>query len=289
VVLAPLGSASLIFNVLFARLFLGIRATGLAWVGTFLVVVGCAIVSTFGALPEASVNNFNNPGQTIDDLIRLFSRPAFIIYFSIQGTAVILVFAIIKYLEYGRGGVQNMIHSPETQPLWIGVLYAALGGTVASQTLLLTKSGVELLIVSLFEIDNQIQGLFALGILITLCITAFLQLYSLNRGMHYSPPTIVIPVFYTFFTVFSLCNTLVYFDQLDDYAGPDLACVGMGILAIIGGVSLLARSGASGPPQPVHSRNSFREADEDHEVTAEDSAAAVIDVPSNGRTVGQHS
>ncbi|KAI8915016.1 hypothetical protein DFJ77DRAFT_464317 [Powellomyces hirtus] len=255
VVLAPLGSASLIFNVIFSRLFLGTRITRNDWLGTFFVVVGCAIVSTFGSsAPEKK--------QTLDDLILLFSRPAFIIYFSVQGLLVLVVFTLIKYLEYGIDALKfftivRQKSTAETTPLlsrrdsslevakvksdWLGALYGALGGTVASETLLLTKSGVELLIVSIFETDNQFRGAFSLTLLAALCFTVFLQLYSLNRGMHYSLPTIIVPIFYTFYTILSLFNTLVYLDQFDDYKVPDLVCIAVGMAAIIGGVVLLAR------------------------------------------------
>ncbi|KAJ3181734.1 hypothetical protein HDU87_000752 [Geranomyces variabilis] len=267
VVLAPLGSASLIFNVIFSRLFLGTRITGNDWLGTFFVVVGCAIVSTFGSgAPEKK--------QNLDELIALFSRPTFIIYFSIQGLLVVTVFAFIKYLEYGMDALRffSIFSSrrgkpnPETEPLlaragssggiqradstlemakvksdWIGALYGVVGGTVASETLLLTKSGVELLIVSIFETDNQFRGGFSFALLATLCFTVFLQLYSLNRGMHYSLPTIIVPIFYTFYTILSLFNTLVYLDQFDVYGVPDLVCIAVGMSAIVGGVVLLAK------------------------------------------------
>ncbi|KAJ3148902.1 hypothetical protein HDU89_004483 [Geranomyces variabilis] len=267
VVLAPLGSASLIFNVIFSRLFLGTRITGNDWLGTFFVVVGCAIVSTFGSgAPEKK--------QNLDELIALFSRPTFIIYFSIQGLLVVAVFAFIKYLEYGMDALRFFSifsprrgkPNPETEPLlarggssggmqradstlemakaksdWIGALYGVVGGTVASETLLLTKSGVELLIVSIFETDNQFRGGFSFALLATLCFTVFLQLYSLNRGMHYSLPTIIVPIFYTFYTILSLFNTLVYLDQFDVYGVPDLVCIAVGMAAIVGGVVLLAK------------------------------------------------
>ncbi|KND00970.1 uncharacterized protein SPPG_04069 [Spizellomyces punctatus DAOM BR117] len=255
VILAPLGSASLIFNVIFSRVFLGTRITASDWLGTLLVVVGCAIVSTFGSgVPEER--------QTIDDLIRLFRRPTFIVYFTIQGVLVLITFLLIKYLEYGLGALKFFVairrrSASETTPLlyrshsqsdiakvkgdWLGALYGMLGGTVASETLLLTKSGVELLIVSIFQTDNQFRGAFSFCLLAVLCFTVFLQLYSLNRGMHYSLPTMIIPIFYTFYTVLSLFNTLVYLDQFDDYKGPDLVCIAIGVIGIITGVWLLAR------------------------------------------------
>ncbi|RKO88784.1 hypothetical protein BDK51DRAFT_24610, partial [Blyttiomyces helicus] len=229
VVLAPLGSAGLIFNVLFSRLFLGTRITMYDWSGTLLIVVGCAIVSTFGSgTPEDK--------QTIEDLIRLFSRPTFIAYFTVQGLIVLFLFLLIKYLEYGLGPLAARRRKTTE---YVGVLYAVLGGTVASETLLLTKSWVELLIVSVLERENQFHGYFSFCVLAVLCFTVFLQLYSLNRGLHYALPVLVVPLFYTLYTVLSLANSIIYLDQSDLYSLPDLICIAIGVGVIVGGVWML--------------------------------------------------
>ncbi|KAJ3019179.1 hypothetical protein HKX48_002313 [Thoreauomyces humboldtii] len=275
VILAPLGSASLIFNVVFSRVFLGTRIAKKDWGGTFLVVVGCAIVSTFGS-------GGSETKQTLDDLIRLFSRSTFMLYITVQATCILAVFGLVKYLEYGTD-VLRFFHflrrgaatRDETRPLLssaasssasisvssdptmrhvarvkgdlIGALYGVVGGAVASETLLLTKSGVELLIVSIFDppptTSPTPHTMFPILLLLALCTTVFLQLYSLNRGMHHTLPTVVVPVFYTFYTVLSLANTLVFMDAWDTYKTPDLACVGGGMVAIVVGVVLLAGGG----------------------------------------------
>ena len=49
VILAPLGSAGLIFNILFSHMFLGTKITRSDWIGTSLIVAGCVLVSIFGA------------------------------------------------------------------------------------------------------------------------------------------------------------------------------------------------------------------------------------------------
>ncbi|KAJ3027143.1 hypothetical protein HK097_006223, partial [Rhizophlyctis rosea] len=273
VVLAPLGAAGLIFNVMFSRVFLGTRITGYDWAGTVLIVLGCAIVSTFGSQePEEK--------QTIDDLIKLYVRTTFIIYFTLQALVVTCTFIFIKYLEYGAGSFAGWADSAgvvvkrgrrgENQPLLrsegslpeavaprakaeeekhaeiIGILYALLGGLAASETLLLAKSGVELLISSVVHNENQEHGLVSLTILLVLILTLFLQLYCLNRGLHYSLPTLVVPLFYTMYTCFSLINSIIYFDQYNLYSTPDLVSIGSGVAIIVAGVWLLRASQMNG-------------------------------------------
>ncbi|KAJ3036263.1 hypothetical protein HDV00_002919, partial [Rhizophlyctis rosea] len=285
VVLAPLGAAGLIFNVVFSRIFLGTRITGYDWAGTVLIVLGCAIVSLF-----ASQGPDDN--QKIDDLMRLFMRPTFIIFFTLQGLVVLCMFIFIKYLEYGIGSFRGWAESAagsagvavrnsrrrreENTPLLrgtdvlresgdvgvvhaasakerdrrhaeiIGILYALLGGLSASETLLLAKSGVGLLITSVVGSVNQFNGGFSLMILLVLVLTLFLQLYCLNRGLHYALPVLVVPLFYTTYTCFSLVNSIIYFDQTSVYDTPELVAIGLGVGIIVAGVWLLRFSQGAG-------------------------------------------
>ena len=55
VLLAPLGSSGLIFNIIFSYVFSGTHITKYDWIGTVLIVVGCAVISTFGSfIPDPS-------------------------------------------------------------------------------------------------------------------------------------------------------------------------------------------------------------------------------------------
>ncbi|KAH6574850.1 hypothetical protein BASA61_010333 [Batrachochytrium salamandrivorans] len=438
VVLAPLGSAGLIFNIVFSSFFVGTQITRYDWGGTVLIVIGCAVVSTFGS-------SMPDDRQSIDDIIKLYSRPAFIAYFSVQLTLVICTFSLIKYLEFSLFFMRSLIvrsstgshpnftptsqypvthtpllphqspispaytstHSPKEQQVsesledleftetispgigpfeqiesnrrvaWtdssqsyylvtqlsdgpceekhvsqnttplsinassagvyptsssncsgvgrdihmkndisatsnldpvistnpdtfdtvgslsrnrsislaistveeemplllardgrgstvtrdsismrsitvrvkrgqltslVGVLYAIVGGITASETLLLTKSGVELIFISIFDANNQFQGAFSFILLALLALTIFLQLYSLNKALHYSLPVFVIPIFYTLFTCLSLANSMVYLDAFGVYLAADLLFLILGIVLIVTGVWLLGKS-----------------------------------------------
>lgn len=91
-VLAPLGSLSLIFNIIFSSFFLGTKITKVNIVGTILIVVGCVVVSISG------INE--PPTKSIDDLIRILSRPAFITYVAIQIAIVIFLVSMIQFLLF---------------------------------------------------------------------------------------------------------------------------------------------------------------------------------------------
>jgi drug/metabolite transporter (DMT)-like permease len=88
VILAPLGAVSLLWNAFFARLILGDVFSRYMLLGTLFVVVGAILIGIYGIVPE--------PTHSLDDLLRLFGRTSFVVYFSLLALAVILISAIVS-------------------------------------------------------------------------------------------------------------------------------------------------------------------------------------------------
>ncbi|KAJ7630931.1 hypothetical protein FB45DRAFT_916960, partial [Roridomyces roridus] len=92
VILAPLGGISLLWNAFFARLILGDVFSPWMVVGTILIAGGAVLIGIFGIVPEQT--------RSLEDLLQLFSRPAFIVYFSLLGAAVLACLVITHITEY---------------------------------------------------------------------------------------------------------------------------------------------------------------------------------------------
>ncbi|GLB36149.1 putative magnesium transporter NIPA [Lyophyllum shimeji] len=92
VILAPLGAVSLLWNAFFARLILGDVFSPWMILGTILIASGAVLIAFFGIVPE--------PTRSLEDLLTLFSRPAFVAYFSILGAVVICCLAATHITEY---------------------------------------------------------------------------------------------------------------------------------------------------------------------------------------------
>lgn len=88
VILAPLGAVSLIYNALLARLILGDTFGGRAVIGTGLVAVGAVLIAVFGVVQEGE--------HRLDELLVLFSRPAFVAFFTIVGTLTTLAIIAVS-------------------------------------------------------------------------------------------------------------------------------------------------------------------------------------------------
>ncbi|KAF9822173.1 hypothetical protein IEO21_00167 [Rhodonia placenta] len=92
VILAPLGAVSLLWNAFFARILLGDVFSIWMLIGTLLIAGGAVLVAVFGIVPE--------PTHSLEDLLMLFNRPVFVVYFSLLGIATVVCLAITHIAEY---------------------------------------------------------------------------------------------------------------------------------------------------------------------------------------------
>ncbi|EJD03961.1 uncharacterized protein FOMMEDRAFT_19273 [Fomitiporia mediterranea MF3/22] len=92
VILAPLGAVSLLWNAFFARFLLGDVFSWWMLLGTVLIAGGAVLIAIFGIVPE--------PTHSLDDLLHLFGRSAFIAYFSLLGVALLACLIITHIIEF---------------------------------------------------------------------------------------------------------------------------------------------------------------------------------------------
>jgi hypothetical protein len=82
-------------------------------VGTVLIVIGAILVGGFGVVRE--------PNHSLEDLIRLYHRPAFIAYFSVLEFFTLIMLMATHYLEYRMNQVERGV-LPETKLIKIADL-----------------------------------------------------------------------------------------------------------------------------------------------------------------------
>jgi len=95
VILAPLGAVSLIYNALLARLMLGDVFGKGAVIGTGLVAAGAVLIAVFGVVEERE--------HSLDELLRLFGRKAFVGFFSVEGFVIVVALGLVSLALLGRG------------------------------------------------------------------------------------------------------------------------------------------------------------------------------------------
>ncbi|KAF9270223.1 hypothetical protein L218DRAFT_848631 [Marasmius fiardii PR-910] len=108
VILAPLGAVSLLWNAFFARILLGDVFSAWMVVGTLFIAGGAVLIAEFGIVPE--------PTRSLEDLLNLFRRPTFVIYFSFLGAIVLISLAITHLTEYRLYRSFSHVLQPPTPP-----------------------------------------------------------------------------------------------------------------------------------------------------------------------------
>ncbi|KAF9119152.1 hypothetical protein BGW39_000525 [Mortierella sp. 14UC] len=269
---APLGSIALIFNFVFAKILVGTQITRQDVYGTVVVMASVVWIVVFGGMNSSGDIEET---MTLTDLKMLFARIFFIIYFSILNGIIFAFLGLGMYaywaisLDDESGQLRKNMKARLTQLLGtnrfarasgltlegdeglaaeardqrlkkvVAMIFSACGGLLASETLLLAKSGVKL-ITSTLAGDNQFTDYLSYFILFVLVFTAILQVYCLNTGLKLYDSVLVVPTFYGFYTAFGLINSTIYLDQLGDYEPWVLLLVLIGIGALIYGVKMLS-------------------------------------------------
>ncbi|RIB02250.1 hypothetical protein C2G38_2228360 [Gigaspora rosea] len=237
IILAPLGAVTLIFNAFFAQLLLGDVFSRQSVIGTFFIIIGAVMIPFFGVV---KVQN-----HSLNDLIELYKRPAFIAYFSTIEFILIVVLIAAKYGEYllnrsNRNDREFILgwHWKKFQTI-LGITYGMVGGMISSQSLLFAKSGIELLLLSI-NCRNQFDRPLSWIIVIALVATALLQLYYLNKGLRLCDTIILVPLSFCTYNASSIINGLVYYDQWEELAWYQILLVILGICILLCGVLVLS-------------------------------------------------
>ncbi|CAJ0768393.1 24682_t:CDS:2, partial [Entrophospora sp. SA101] len=247
IILAPLGAVTLVFNAFFAKLILGDVFTKQSLIGTLFILIGAVMIALFGVV--------NDSTHSLEDLIELYKRPAFIVYFSIVEFVVIILLSLNKYGEY----ILDKILRNEQDPIFgwsmkkfqthLGISYGCVGGMISSQSLLFAKSGIELLVLTIIYQDNQFNQLLSWVIVIILVITSLLQLYYLNKGLRLCDTVILIPLSFCSYNLSTIFNGLVYYDQWSCLHWWQLFLVVVGICILLCGVLILSWRKSTAPEE----------------------------------------
>jgi drug/metabolite transporter (DMT)-like permease len=190
VILAPLQASGLIFNAILASLILHEGFTKMSLLGTVLVSLGAGLIAGFGALEE--------PSHNLGELLEMYSRMEFLIWMGIQLGIVIGILVVSRILllsirkksalmdNAGLGfmAISSIAVGKTIKRLKIlrGCILGCLSGLISAHCLLLAKTGVELIIQSIFT-ANQFKYWQSWMIVLALLI---LELAQVLFASHYN-------------------------------------------------------------------------------------------------------
>ncbi|KAI9283194.1 hypothetical protein BY458DRAFT_427770 [Sporodiniella umbellata] len=234
---APLGSVALIFNFIFAKILVGTKITRKDVLGTCVVVGSVIWIVVFGGI-ALNILTF--------------------------GGLFVSIWSSWEIDEKSRRGLKrNLFINIDQKKMKhvVGLMFSIEGGLLASETLLLAKSGVKLFTLSLQSKVNQFDDNASRLILVALVITAIMQVYCLNTALKLYSSVVVVPVFYGTYTAVGLVNTIIYLDEISNYPPWAIVLVFVGIAVLIYGVALLS---SKSEPMDLPEEEELQEITSDH-------------------------
>lgn len=232
-VVAPLGSMTLVANVVLAPLLLKEVISKSDLVNTFLIVAGCVLAVAFASHKDCL--------YTLDALFALYRTAAFGIYASTITVIILVWLVVIRWMErrlrvYGEG------HRKYRSVFkFHRFSYAAISGIVGSQSILFAKTSVELVM------DSARGGtLFLLNplsylILLAMGSTVTLQIYWLNCGLARWEALYNVPVFQAFWILVSVVGGGVFYREFQGFTPLNWLMFPAGVLLTVVGVIMLSQ------------------------------------------------
>jgi drug/metabolite transporter (DMT)-like permease len=226
-VLSTLQASGLVFNSICATLILGEPFTRWSLGGTLLVSSGAVLIAIFGAIPE--------PAHSLDQLLELLGRKAFVLWMIFQALLVAGIIVIAGFLSK----TPSTSASPRIR-LWKGLAYGCVSGILSAHSLLLAKSAVELLVRTIVDRINQFNRWQSWIILLGLIFLALTQLYFLHRGLKLVSTSVLYPLVFCIYNIIAILDGLIYFNQTDRIKPLHAGFICLGTIILLSGVLALS-------------------------------------------------
>lgn len=195
--------------------------------GTCLVCVGAVLIAIFGAIPS--------PTHTLDELLELLGRPAFVLWMSLQAVLVIAICAVVD----GANHFSNLSQNPRFR-LARGLAFGCVSGILSAHSLLVAKSAVELVIKTVVDGKNQFVHWQAWVIVLALITLALTQLYYLHRGLKLVSTSVLYPLVFCIYNIIAILDGLIYFDQTELISALRGCLIALGTVILLAGVLALS-------------------------------------------------
>lgn len=211
--------------------------------------VGAVLIATFGAIEE--------PAHSLNQLLRLLQRRAFILW--MVGTAafalvILLGSRLLRSYYYhslhrskSATGLRGPNH-PRQHPSMLqsrlklvrGLSYGLVSGILSAHSLLLAKSAVELLVRTVIDRANQFNRWQSWAILMSMITLALTQMFYLHNGLKLCSTSVLYPFVFCIYNIIAILDGLIYFRQVSQLAGSDAGLIAVGTVVLLSGVLCLS-------------------------------------------------
>lgn len=247
--LAALGSIQFVSNVIFAKVVNKERLNPWILLGTVVVVIGCVLLVAFGS--------HESPSFTAEELMDLYSNPAYIAYLCAAGVLCVISYGIY---QIGKRKVPHIAEkSAEEMGMWyrwLPILYMLFSASIGTQSVLYGKS-MSLLLRTTLSGDNQVGQWYTWLVVVLFLGCAFFWVVRFNKGLKMFPVSIIMPTLQVGWILLSMISGSIYFREIQGMTTLEKVMFGVGTAILISGVYLITTSTNPTSNVPVQSKISI--------------------------------
>lgn len=229
--LAALGSIQFVSNVLFAR-FVNKEAWNVwIFIGTAVIVAGCLMLVLFGS--------HESPTFTANELMSLYSSPAYITYLCVGGAVVLVTYFIYQVGKRKYQGVSQ--DSSSIWARWLPICYALFSAIIGTQSVLYGKS-MSLLLRTSMSGNSQAGCWYTWIVVLLFLLTAAFWMIRFNKALKLFPVSIIMPVLQVGWIILSMISGSLYYKEMSAMSTLQKVMFGVGTAVLVAGVSLITTS-----------------------------------------------
>ena len=247
-VITPLGSVSLISNIIFAWLLVGEQLDRATVLATGVVILGVTAIVVSG--------NQTCTSFTLDSLLQRFRQTGFLIFTGFHTTIlfVLVIYARSKEKKMGDAGVSRLNEQEIRAMRWV---FPVAGSFFAAWTVLLIKAFGELLKRSVRTGSPEFGKPGAWLITFGVVLSCPMQIVYIQKGLAYFEAMYVIPIFSSTWTISSIAMGGVFWGDFNGFEPWQFVVFFVGVGSIIVGILVLQKRGVKDAARvaPVQTRS----------------------------------
>ena len=231
-IITPLGSVSLVSNLLFAWLLVGEKLDKATVGATVLIILGVVAIVTSS---NASCSSY-----TIDLLMGRFRQASFLIFafFHISLLAGLWWYTH-KMEKKMAAGSEGLFHLTLRERFNMRLAYPIVASLFAAWTVLLVKGFGELLKVSFRSGSTQFLRIETWLITVGFVLSCPLQIVYIQKGLAYFEAMYVVPIFSSCWSIGSISMGALFWGEFAEFAPWQFVVFFCGVLLVMVGIVLL--------------------------------------------------
>lgn len=250
-----LQAIGLVTNSVLANLILKEPLTGLAMLGTVLVIGGTVIVAGLGGARS-------DPDISLKQLFALLQRPQFLLWMCATLASAVTLGTYARRLRLRKDGLSDTSSDGRCGWMW-----GIIAGVVSAHSLLSAKLLIGLLMRDYHDIFANVMQLRFWLIALSFLTFALSQMWCVNNGLQCISTSVLYPLVFCIYNVTTLTNSVLLYGKNKVFKQGHAIWVIVGTAVLITGVLMLSTRFLNPASDPLAGANSLPQWQPRHSVS----------------------